>query len=137
MTDATQKALDALEAAGVGERVEFSVVADSLAESWYAHGPAHAVEGGDDVSAYEAASSDASRFALSVNLAAPLAAIARAVASRPWMERDLDGVAYRCFLCGRDQELTGVGHFDGCGAKAADAALDAFNAAALAQGFNP
>lgn len=73
--------------------------------------------------------------AIAVNLSAPLAAVVRAVADRPWMERDLNGVAYRCFLCGRDQEIVGVGHFDGCGAKEADAALDAFNAAALAQGF--
>lgn len=134
---AARKALEALEAAGSVERVEFSVVADSLADSWYARGPAHDVEGCDDVSAYEAASADANRFSAAVNLSAPLASVARAVADRPWMERDLNGVAYRCFLCGRDQEIVGVGHFDGCGAKEADAALDAFNAAALAQGFQP
>lgn len=82
-----------------------------------------------------AGEANAASVALRHNLSAPLAAVVRAVADRPWMERDLNGVAYRCFLCGRDQEIVGVGHFDGCGAKEADAALDAFNAAALAQGF--
>jgi len=57
-------------------------------------------------------------------LMAWLIEVAAHAKQRPWMERDRSGVIYRCAVCGRDQEIVGVGHFDGCGAAALDAALD-------------
>ena len=54
-----------------------------------------------------------------------IVAIAEAALRRPWMMHDSDGKAYSCHVCGRDQEIVGVGHFDGCGMRALDAALDA------------
>lgn len=118
---AARKALEALEAAGSVERVEFSVVADSLADSWYARGPAHDVEGCDDVSAYEAASADANRFSAAVNLSAPLAAVVRA--AMEWRQRRTEFGWTDAERKASQSDL--------------DAALDAFNAAALAQGFKP
>ena len=52
-----------------------------------------------------------------------LVAVAEAALWRPWMMHDSDGKAYSCHVCGRDQEIVGVGHFDGCGMRALDDAL--------------
>lgn len=100
--------------------------------------------GDDDREGRAICMSNANAIALSVNLSAPLAAVVRAVADRPWWLSD--GETLCCEGCRAMRALGApVAHDDDnvegqvlpCRYAAADAALDAFNAAALAQGFQP
>ena len=68
------------------------------------------------------------------NLAAPLAAVVRAVADRPWWQRYAEGHRYfaNCTACGSEMKRAGDPwtHEVGCRHAPADAALDAFAVAA-------
>ena len=103
--------------------------------------------GDDDREGRAICMSNANAIALSVNLSAPLAAVVRAAMDRPWWRQwsDVDGetgafIAENmvCHVCGFERRDTDpVRHADSCEMADLDAALDAFNAAAAAQGFQP
>lgn len=156
--DSARKALEALAAAKTpdppSERWIPKTWVETDGESWAAIGPVRTVVEPDDGDECGAAATlarrDAEYMCLAVNLAAPLAAVVRAAAERPWWTKSetVRGVQWvRCLGCGVDipDTLDDVPHeqrhlptSEGpCPFEESDAALDAFNAAAAEMGFQP